>query len=164
MEQSRNGGPCMDRFELSHKTFDLQSTPLFEPCPRCRTRQKWGTSPYCRECTSEYNKKYYAEHREQKLKWQRENRSRIRENQRRTKQEFVMQKGGRCEKCGYDNNGAVLGFHHFNGRKVKGKRTELASENPHSKQFNISEVILVCSNCHGEIHHPEFQVLKVLST
>jgi hypothetical protein len=28
MVQSRNGDPCMDRFEVTHKSFDLQSTPL----------------------------------------------------------------------------------------------------------------------------------------
>ena len=108
---------------------------------------------------SEYNKEYYRNHREEKLQWQRENRPRIRENQRRRKQEFVVQKGGRCEKCGYDRNYAALGFHHPNSRK--GNRRELASENPQTDKFNIDEVILVCRNCHIEIHHPELQVLKV---
>jgi predicted HNH restriction endonuclease len=110
---------------------------------------------------SKYNRQYYEKHREEKARWQKEHRPKLRERQRRRKQEFVMQKGGKCEKCGYDSNYAVLGFHHLNGRKVKGKRQELASENPQTDKFNIDEVVLVCSNCHGEIHHPEFQILKV---
>jgi hypothetical protein len=145
----------MDRFEVTHKSFDLQSTPIFEPCPRCRTKQKWSTSPYCRECTREYNKKYYREHREEKLQWQRAHKEQIRDLKRKRKRDLVQLKGGKCERCGYDRNYGVLGFHHVNGRKGE------PSEDWHSLLFNVDNVVLLCENCHLELHYPELQILKV---
>jgi len=112
---------------------------------------------------SKYNKKYYAEHREQKLKWQRENKDKIRARQRKRKHGLVMRKGGKCERCGYDKNYAALVFHHPNGRKGawKGGVGLLSSEDPQNSAFHIDEVVLVCENCHKELHYPELQILKV---
>lgn len=68
---------------------------------------------------------------------------------------LVKELGGKCHKCGYAKNYAALEFHHKN----KG-----------SKDFNISgkhclsyarlleeakKCILVCANCHAEIHNPQ---------
>lgn len=69
----------------------------------------------------------------------------------RTKEKIVLYKGGCCEKCGYDKCIRALEFHHLD---------------PLQKDFNISgkmcafekikkevdKCILVCSNCHKEIH------------
>ena len=62
-------------------------------------------------------------------------------------------KGGKCSVCGYDRCVAALEYHHVD---------------PASKEFTISgcirswektkaeldKCILVCANCHREIHHP----------
>jgi DNA-binding CsgD family transcriptional regulator len=70
----------------------------------------------------------------------------------RGKEKLVKYKGGKCEKCGYDKCIWALDFHH---------------KNPDEKDFTISnyqhlkmeilykevdKCILVCSNCHREIH------------
>lgn len=74
----------------------------------------------------------------------------IRWKQRR-KQKLVEYKGGKCELCGYNKCVRSLEFHH---------------KDPNEKDFNVSSVtfgierckrevdkcMLVCSNCHGEIH------------
>lgn len=84
-----------------------------------------------------------------------------RNKKRKQKELLVKRKGGKCEKCGYSKNMSALQFHHPNGRngKIKQKgRFILSTENPQSKAFNINEVILVCANCHLELHHPELTV------
>lgn len=70
---------------------------------------------------------------------------------KRKKIELVAYKGGCCEICGYNKSISALQFHH---------------RNPNEKDFNISrksysferlkkevdKCILVCANCHAEIH------------
>lgn len=71
---------------------------------------------------------------------------------RRVKLKLVNYKGGKCENCGYNTCIDALEFHH---------------KNPNEKDFTISgkswsfeklkkesdKCILVCSNCHKEIHY-----------
>jgi hypothetical protein len=70
---------------------------------------------------------------------------------KRTKLKLIEYKGGKCELCGYSKCARALEFHHLN---------------PDEKDFSISgrslsfdklksevdKCILVCSNCHSEIH------------
>ena len=69
----------------------------------------------------------------------------------RKKEELVKYKGGKCEVCGYSRCLKAMDFHHLD---------------PNEKEFTISskirgldklyeevdKCILVCSNCHREIH------------
>ena len=80
-------------------------------------------------------------------------------NQKR-KLKAVEYKGGKCEICGYDKNIAALEFHH---------------KNPEEKDFTISnficgwsdlqkdldKCIMVCANCHREIHNPQSTVQNI---
>jgi len=70
---------------------------------------------------------------------------------KRTKKKLIEYKGGKCEICGYNKCLTALQFHH---------------KNPNEKDFTISgkslsfdrlkeevdKCLLVCSNCHAEIH------------
>lgn len=63
--------------------------------------------------------------------------------------------GGKCSICGYDKNLSALVFHHLRDKKfVIDSRTfdrcpqKLLDE-------ELSKCVLVCQNCHHEIHHPE---------
>ena len=73
----------------------------------------------------------------------------------KNKLKLVEYKGGKCEICGYDKCVDALEFHHLN---------------PDEKEFGLSNVdtralsilkkeadkcILICSNCHREIHYKE---------
>ncbi len=69
----------------------------------------------------------------------------------RTKQKLVEYKGGKCVSCGYNKYIGALGFHHLD---------------PNQKDFQISgksisfdklkaesdKCILLCHNCHAELH------------
>ena len=70
---------------------------------------------------------------------------------KRTKQKLVEYKGGKCELCGYNKCIESLHFHHKNSNEkdfsISGmtlKYEKLKSE--------VDKCILVCSNCHSEIH------------
>ena len=69
---------------------------------------------------------------------------------------MVEHKGGRCSICGYNKNIAALEFHHLD---KDSKVTEIASfKNSSMSEKVIKELdkcILVCSNCHREIHSDE---------
>lgn len=114
----------------------------FRYCPRCKKdchfeefysrRGKPHSSVYCKKCTSD-----------QSL-----------ERMRNLKEQMVNYKGGECNRCGYKKYIGALEFHHLD---------------PNEKDFNISHLryysfgdkikneldkcILVCANCHREIHH-----------
>lgn len=129
------------------KKFDLKTHKISQylldkrTCPRCNTEKfkedfysKRGikySSSYCKVCTNEQTI----------------------ERQQHLKQLAVDYKGGQCIKCEYHKCLRAMEFHHTN---------------PNEKDFSISDVksstlndtikkeldkcILVCSNCHREIH------------
>lgn len=74
---------------------------------------------------------------------------------RRIKLDLVEYKGGKCEICGYNKCIAALEFHH---RDHKQKDFSLSGGETYGLNRSKKEVdkcILVCSNCHKEIHHKE---------
>ena len=81
------------------------------------------------------------------------------------KLKLVKLKGGCCEICGYKKNLTALTFHHIN---------------PNTKSFNVemrnianyewnrvlkesNKCQLLCHNCHHELHHPQFNLKKLLT-
>lgn len=81
---------------------------------------------------------------------------RFKSSRQRLKEKLVEYKGGKCVKCGYDKCITALEFHHLD---------------PDCKDFTISsgdviafekakkevdKCILVCANCHREIHYQQF--------
>ena len=70
---------------------------------------------------------------------------------KRTKQKLVDYKGGACEICGYSKCIEALHFHHKNANEkdfsISGK--SLSFER---LKEEVDKCVLVCSNCHSEIH------------
>ena len=70
---------------------------------------------------------------------------------KRTKQKLIEYKGGECELCGYKKCNRSLQFHHLNPIEkdftISGKSLSFEK----LKQ-EVDKCILVCSNCHCEIH------------
>jgi DNA-binding CsgD family transcriptional regulator len=70
---------------------------------------------------------------------------------KRTKIELVKYKGGKCEKCGYDKCISALTFHHLDPTQkdfaISGKSYSIEK-----LKKEVDKCIMVCANCHIEIH------------
>jgi 5-methylcytosine-specific restriction endonuclease McrA len=65
----------------------------------------------------------------------------------------VEYKGGKCERCGYDKFVGALEFHHTNPNE----KDFHISQSGHSRSWErvkqeLDKCILLCSNCHKELH------------
>ena len=72
------------------------------------------------------------------------------------KLELIRMYRGSCEKCGYDKNYAALEFHHVDSRS-KFFQLDLRSLSNRKWSVIVKEAekcILLCSNCHAELHNP----------
>lgn len=66
----------------------------------------------------------------------------------------VEYKGGKCEICGYDKNYSALEFHHLDPNE---KDFTISKKNSSWENIKkeLDKCILVCANCHREIHNPD---------
>ncbi|ATW58232.1 hypothetical protein CNR37_00015 [Pseudomonas phage ventosus] len=97
---------------------------LFSP-QRHKGKETW----YCRQCRND-----------QQLARRKEN-----------KEKAVACKGGCCEVCGYSKCIAALEFHHLDPT-TKEREGEFRSWSWDKIRAEVDKCILVCSNCHKEIH------------
>ena len=73
-------------------------------------------------------------------------------NRRRSyKKKLVELKGGNCQLCGYDKCVEALEFHHLNGEK-EGNISRIYNRGWNRIVQEADKTILVCANCHREIH------------
>jgi len=74
---------------------------------------------------------------------------------RHTKERLIDGFGGECCCCGYDKYYGSLSFHHRKKKKKEISISRMLANNICSWEKIIKEIkkcVLVCSNCHGEIH------------
>ncbi len=64
----------------------------------------------------------------------------------------IEYKGGKCEKCGYNKYVGALEFHHISGNKDFGISAKGYTRSWKIVKEELEKCILVCSNCHREIH------------
>ena len=79
----------------------------------------------------------------------------------RKKRELIDYKGGECEKCGYSKD--VLGaydFHHIDPSKKKFGISKWNRLNIKDLIKEVDNCMLVCKNCHAEIHAEENEHIK----
>ena len=70
---------------------------------------------------------------------------------RAIKQALVNLKGGKCSICGYNKSLRALQFHHLNPKEKDFALTKNVKDFDKLKK-EVEKCILVCSNCHAEIH------------
>ena len=79
---------------------------------------------------------------------------------RKIKERLVAYKGGKCEICGYNKCINALEFHHINpGEKDFTIGTFKVLSFQKCKQ-EVDKCMLVCSNCHREIHDEEYKKIE----
>jgi len=116
-------------------------------CPKCKetkpeTKEYWYMRPDRNDRTQAYCKAC--------------NHQNTLDRQRAFKQKLVDYKGGKCVCCGYDKYIGAMDFHHldptqkdFNFSKY---RLTSFEKNKETILAELDKCILVCSNCHREIH------------
>ena len=71
----------------------------------------------------------------------------------KTKKLLVEYKGGKCEICGYDRCISALEFHHINPEEKEfGIGQKGYTRSIEKNKEEVDKCILVCANCHREIH------------
>lgn len=71
---------------------------------------------------------------------------------KRAKKEFVQLLGGKCMTCGYYKSISALEFHHLNGANSPSS-SELKNFKEFHQKINDGKIILLCANCHREVHY-----------
>ena len=84
-------------------------------------------------------------------------------SQRRKKLFAVEQFGGKCQICGYDKCINALQFHHIDPTTKEYAPAyvimRMSWENAYKE---LKKCILVCSNCHAEIHYRDLDISQIL--
>lgn len=123
---------CFDmRVVLAHRrTSDLPE----KRCTLCNTvkeRKEFHANGWCKVCTNQY----------------------YRTRRAALKQQCVEYKGGKCSICGYDRCLRALAFHHSDPQQkdfsISHTRTICFTK---ALAAELDKCILVCHNCHDEIH------------
>ena len=128
----------------SHKNFRVEGPKEYGEkrfCPRCKKdcdtsnfynrRGKKNSSVYCKQCTTD-----------QTL-----------ERARKIKSIMVEYKGGSCNRCGYNKSYSALEFHHLDPSQKDFTLSHLKHSKINDKiKKELDKCILVCANCHREIH------------
>lgn len=70
--------------------------------------------------------------------------------------ELIENRGGKCVVCGYNKSIRALHFHHLNP-DTKDFRISIGSVSKELVLKEIEKCILVCSNCHCEIHDEMYE-------
>lgn len=68
------------------------------------------------------------------------------------KKKLIEYKGGKCTKCGYSKCDGALEFHHLNPKEKDPNFIKLRNHTFERAKKEIDKCILVCANCHREIH------------
>lgn len=81
---------------------------------------------------------------------------------RRRKENLIQVCGGKCLLCGYNKSNSALEFHHID--KTQKLYSIAANGTCHDLEKDLSEIqkcILVCANCHREIHDGEYSIQEL---
>jgi hypothetical protein len=79
--------------------------------------------------------------------------------------ELIMKLGGKCSKCSYDQNIAALEFHHLDNNYKKFELSVKSMSRPKEEiEEELSKCILLCSNCHKELHNYSYEKNLVMNS
>ncbi len=77
------------------------------------------------------------------------------EKHRGFKQKCVEYKGGKCQICGYNQCLSAMDFHHINSEEKDYQISEIRCKPWEIVQLELDKTILLCRNCHAELHEKE---------
>lgn len=71
---------------------------------------------------------------------------------------LIKERGNKCEKCGYNKNITALEFHHLKDKQFTLDIRNLGRKSIDVIKEEVNKCLLLCSNCHQELHHPEYSI------
>ena len=78
----------------------------------------------------------------------------LKTHRKKIKEELIAYKGGECQLCHYNKCSASLDFHHLDpNEKDFGISQNNTYRNIDKMKQEVDKCILVCANCHREIHY-----------
>lgn len=173
---TRNCPECKEEILYKYKSTRDKAETNQARCPSCRNQKRdiktncrcktCGKDLYRRKsrlekskyifCTTGCRNKFYTKEKFPELFTRlKRDRSSDQKRIRYKKEKAVEYKGGKCELCGYDRCIAAMDFHHINPedklyevKTLLNRRWDLIVE-------EIKKCMLLCSNCHRELHWNE---------
>ena len=107
--------------------------------------RKDGHASDCKDCRKQYRDEHYRLHKEQYKE------KAAAYKRKKTKELEEFKSTLKCEICG-ENRPWCLDFHHTNPEEKEGEIAKLI-ESPRRMQEEIKKCIVVCANCHRDIHY-----------
>jgi 5-methylcytosine-specific restriction endonuclease McrA len=81
---------------------------------------------------------------------------------RKRKKNLVQLAGGKCQICGYDKTVEALHFHHINPKEKNfGISAAGITRSLKEQKSEIQKCILLCANCHIELHAESKDLYKI---
>ncbi len=135
-----------------------------------RSAIEGGRQSKCKSCHNAANKKYQAEHKQQRRKYIKEYQKRYRAKYRQQIAKHVQERAKKhrkawililkeiygeiaCVKCGYSKCFAALDFHHRKAEtKIFGISSILRYRVTAKRIKEVKKCDILCSNCHRELH------------
>lgn len=103
----------------------------------------------CKTCETTGEENFYKSQRWYcKSCWNKRTSQRSKDNVKIIKEEF----GGKCTVCGYDKCMDALQFHHLDPSQKEFALSSMRQGNLDKIRKEMAKCILVCANCHYEIH------------
>lgn len=106
---------------------------------------------YCKKCGETNPERFYVTHRRTRCKncHNTETIERCKESKRKA----VEYKGGKCSICGYSKCLAALDFHHMDPKQKDPRWKAMKNWTFDKIKEELDKCVLVCRNCHAEIHY-----------
>lgn len=152
---------CSPKCQRKKKAIESKNrrdkTKALKPIPNCLSCQKPipdGQLKYCsKQCLYKYK---YKKNIGNGYKFQK-----IRGKNKKLK--LIDMLGGSCNVCGYNKNYSCLAFHH---KDPSIKKFGIDSRNCSRFTWEVlleeaSKCSVLCMNCHGELHNPQFSKEKM---
>ena len=89
-------------------------------------------------------------------------RFRIKENRRNLKLKAIEYKGGKCVHCGYSKCPQALVFHHVDPSQKEFEISSGTAQSFEKCKPELDKCILLCQNCHSELHYEEYQKERLI--
>ena len=84
----------------------------------------------------------------------------VKTHRQKIKIKGIEYKGGKCQRCGYKKSSWSLDFHHVNSKEKAFGIARYSTLSWEKIKKELDKCILICKNCHGELHEEEY--LKTL--